>query len=1246
MRTRSKAHPFSPRFALAIAALGWIAVACSSPAIAPVAPAPLPDGPTCTFSSSCPAGQFCDLKQCTQACNTETPCAAGQVCTARGRCAASETDPGDPAATASSGVLTTDAAVIHVASDQRALDLHLMGSGQVRYRVAPTAAWLQPAALRGAFDGEAHLAIALDPAAMADQTTATLHVISTEGDVDVVVQARPNLQGAWKGSLAFEKVDASGTEVSTDLGETHLGLAIRTDGSGLRAQLDPETSVLWPAAASGPVTAAGTTQPDGSITFVFTELLDGESAAPLYPTVSPSVFRPTQIGRELTLKLSIDETGSLKGTAEERIHGLTSSPVVVEGTASFTRSAQAVVPTFEAAAATPMPADLTRGVGPAPSPSCPPAASLPECAATASEADRWRCLIDDELPLGYLLSNFYDPQNPARVPVFALPTGAAASGSTYADVSAACGQELPTDLRSDTHVAPPGGGTACINLQAMSCARYVAGTLFPDAPELSAQGSIYVARASLELFALVGNQALVQAGTDRLSSNASNSKIRSDLLDTRRAFDAGLYRFFNPQLLEELRAISPAIAQAGPIAPVVVNDRAPLRLAAQAVASSEAATRRAYEIDLEGASDVTTLRHKAQANAVLTWLQIAVLADLDARWRGSAPAIPEVTALGATVRDLDDMVTTTTPGVTPLGISSTYVPLLARSSSADVQTNFERIFAIAQTSVAASVQADATASAEEREFDHDAAVIEQTLQDDIIDVQGQLQAICGNDFLDGSGAPEDLSACGQSAGSAADAVLAVKSAALQVQSAQQALSDQYDLYASRTNAYAQIHNVQADQIAFVTKTNATILKLNIAQAAMQASADLLSAAADAADSFKDESFVGGGLHIAAGVAQAAADLLGPAQVRLQQLEDVKGLQVDQKITDIQDAEDLYEAGLQFNQLEIQVALQANEEARALNALVSLKEQVTALIGTYRTDQAALARATTLGVDPSFRIIRDANVLAADTALAQGKHDLYLAARALEYETNTSLSSITQSIFLAANGSQLDALQTCLSSAWNQWRLLVSSTNSYVTEVSLAKDVLGIGGPVTDPTTGHVQSAAEQFRHYLFDQPYAPDAAHVWPALRFGTTLSHSGLFSALVCNDRIQSVEAKLVGPGLTGTRAELQLLADGSSQLRSCAATANEDQLVSWNLRPQGQLAPATLSAGINDYDTDASPNASLLDYSVSQDTFVVAVPDATTSPANRDLDLSQLDDIVLRVTHSAIATGSATASFHPTCN
>ena len=175
-------------------------------------------GAACFFSSSCPAGQYCDLEQCLFECDANTPCADGLKCTPRGRCTATGDDPGDAPAAAAPGVLTTDVQVVRVTSTQDHVELDLHGAGRVRYRLESSAPWVMPPAASAAFDDDVHLSIPLEPARRtAENTTATLHIASTQGSRDVIVVAQPALQGVWQGTARFTQVHLPGGEVPASL---------------------------------------------------------------------------------------------------------------------------------------------------------------------------------------------------------------------------------------------------------------------------------------------------------------------------------------------------------------------------------------------------------------------------------------------------------------------------------------------------------------------------------------------------------------------------------------------------------------------------------------------------------------------------------------------------------------------------------------------------------------------------------------------------------------------------------------------------------------------------------------------------------------------------------------------------------------------------------------------------------------------------------------------------------------------
>lgn len=1198
----------------------------------------------CLFSYGCPAGTHCDLKRCVQECNAERPCADGLVCTSRGRCAATADDPADAPVRSKAGMLTAGESLRTLRSDQSHLTLRLEGAGKVRARVESNVPWLRPSAETFEFEDATEIRIPTTdaPVDVADPRshTATLRVVSDQGDYHVFVRRRPSVAGVFSGSIAFDSVIHDERAYDLDLGETSFTIHVQDDDEGLRAMIDPERSTLFPASSGGPATTFDARVDGSHVKLRFAHHLDETSSAPLFPAKSPRVFVPSEVVRELTLDLVIDESGVLSGLAVEKIHGLTSTPVVLEGTARLVLQPGVTLAAFTESPAPTFPAGPSRGAG-TPDSTCPPND------VSACNAGSWSCLTDPEhglLATGYALSNFFAYDSP-RPPLFDfLPEHTVDGKTPYGVLSAQCLAEVP-DLRADAS----GATSTCVDLERLACARWYSATQL--AGGLSAQGSMFTARAYGELFSMLANEAMIQATTHRFSSTATPSEMRTLYLEAHARYDALLHRLLDPRLFEELRAVDAWDAQLGAMAPELDNDRFPLRALAVAIRRSREMAMRAFEIDrITGTTTVENLRKRAQAGALNTWLATALAADLDARWRGEALELPtndpvtEVRELGALMRVVEREVSSLGSELSGLGLSRTYVPLLARTSSADVETNFSRLYEIAEESVSRSLLADEKARTSQRTFDRDAGVVGQALSDEAQSIVYALADLCGQDFIVGQTPKPSVEDCGRTGGEARSALLAIETERLELLRAEQLLAAQHDLYRSRTETYARIRKVQADHLAFVDKTYAKIMDLRSAEASMNAAAAVVTGGVAGG---AGGSPWGAAAGMAAGIAEGVGESLAAARLRLNLLLKAAALRVDHEITAIEQAQDLYETALQFQQLETQVFVKANELARAYATLANVEERARRLIARHADVTARLARVGEVSLDPSFRIERNTDAADADAAFARARRDLYLATRALEYETNTDLTNLANAVLLAPNAQHLDKARACLSDAWNDWRLLVSSTNQYVTEVSLARDVLGIQGKITDPETREVLDEGKQFRRFLFDQPYSVDGSRVWPALRFGTTLNReSGIFSSLVCNDRIRTIEVKLVGEGLEGTTAEVRVLVDGSSKLRSCSATPEEESLVPWNLRPEGSFAPATVAAGINAYDTQSQPNQSLSYYAVAQDTWILAIPDGSSAPANRNLDPTRIDDIVLRITHEGVASGSATASFAPTCN
>ncbi|MEI8257041.1 MAG: hypothetical protein WCJ30_15315, partial [Deltaproteobacteria bacterium] len=720
-------------------------------------------------------------------------------------------------------------------------------------------------------------------------------------------------------------------------------------------------------------------------------------------------------------------------------------------------------------------------------------------------------------------------------------------------------------------------------------------------------------------------------------------------------------RILDPRLLGELRAVPVPVATTTVPDSTVPNDRTAVRRAADLLLSSSDATAEVLTIDTasSNATQLVSLRQRATRDAVIYWLASAVVADLDAAYRltPTSPGVPEVGRIGTMMSNLDQRVMAMSPTYTPLGIARSYVPLLARTSSTDTATNYERVATFANNSVAFARSRQDLATSAARDYDAslaESAAAITAAQSTYID---GIQQLCGSDFavppvLPGgpytfgtrAGDPTPLvspnllrcgvNLAGRPVGAIADQFAAIRTAQLQIDAARANEQQLADTITTRSQTIARTHALRVEDIAFRQANNDTIYALGYAKAAADATAA-------AASDMSGQSALNLGLgSISAAVDFAATFASGALQTemdKLSNMNDMHAASTDSSVEWLNDMQGLKELMLQTQGLRVQTAIQLNEQARAQTALATMIEGLLRQIDDYRAaiDDAA----SLLQQDPSVRLQRDHASIVSRQAFLQGRVNVYLAVRALEYETNTPLDQEAQSVFEAQNVGQLETIMSsCVNQAWSggtgSWLALVGSTSSFTREISVRRDIFGITAPRTDPDTGLTISEGEQFRRQLFARPYQDAAGTVYPAISFATTLSApGGLFTSTLCNDRVMTIEAQLVGPagaaGLGDNTAFVSVLANGGSIVRACDSAPGSDVLRSWNLRPPGSLAPAAIQAGVNSYGI-AAPNLSLTGYSVAQSQWILAIPDCGTAHENCDVNASRIDDIQLRKRHS----------------
>ena len=162
-----------------------------------------------------------------------------------------------------------------------------------------------------------------------------------------------------------------------------------------------------------------------------------------------------------------------------------------------------------------------------------------------------------------------------------------------------------------------------------------------------------------------------------------------------------------------------------------------------------------------------------------------------------------------------------------------------------------------------------------------------------------------------------------------------------------------------------------------------------------------------------------------------------------------------------------------------------------------------------------------------------------------------------------------------------------------------------------------------------------------------DPFHALPdggvALPFTLSAYENPQFSALLCDDRLDKIEVKLVGDYLGDREAEVMLTRQGLAGVRRCDGA----ELPQWSAYvPYGfDRQQVVIQAGVSDFGT-AGPNAGFAAWPVHGEQWTLTIPPPEQSPANADLDLARVSDVVLRLHHRAGTVAPAgQGTFTPSC-
>jgi hypothetical protein len=1232
-------------------------------------------GTPCQLDADCDAGTFCTLRICVAGCKDAAGCDAGQRCDPHSRCTPEDgEDPGRPLK--GTPALTDRVTVLAFGETRARTTLRNDGAEPLSYRLAAAhpALTLDTALAELAPGAEAPLVVDVDLTALASTDRVLPVQIITSGgailwslQIDVLPEA-----GNFRGAVSFE---ANGFSLASS--DITVDLDFRDDGT-IAGRVDAEASLLWP----GPLALNGSWNAAGDITLVLRDLLPAEDWR--YSPLSRA------LGRELVLTGKRTATG-IDGTSYETITGLRAGPVMVQGDFSLHRQGpleglvhapnfvpeDAEVPTWLAPPGLDQTAcdDLGDRYGtdltlPAPSAAC------DTCqVGTCSPQERVQCGIDIHAAADNL------------GPVLAALHGGG-------DVQPPSGQWTWEDCAAEVP-AYNDEGRACLDLAAMRCAdalvrRGSVETPGPWGEAFLGLAAIYAADEALAA-GLLATEAQVDtafAFKDAIGEPAADAFARelAILAADRERIAAALAPTLTTAYLDGL-----AWSEAHNADVSTANAHlAPLQLAADFARTTAQWARLAHRAG-QNIKDVRAAVHLA-AIAIH-----AASAELYARHAENPAAAPRLHALGPALQLLGEVHQELAADATPFGYTATYVPLaLGPEDIAHNRSNFEAVQALAADEVTQFAQVAADAWQKARDYEQKTHSLAATALQIENEYDAKLRALCGNE--PGETAP-DLASCGEHGGQIADHRAAIEAAGLRIRHAAQASENNLNAIAVEDERFGKEIAIALDLAAEIEAAHGQIFQIQqdgeqsrsvrVQAEAMAECHRIRSLALTQSDEIATSCNVQYMSQLHSGVSIFGFQLPNvSAMVATKvdcenkqrsldksadnQCEAAKGQAgLQNELTELQLGEDQeimavnagIDQAIRNSDLEIRraasVALVKNIRAEGLLLEIEAEEAqlahataVAAMQSTFM-EVAALAesKARTLGLmvenSPENALTRphflQARLEAAGRVLPARERTIrrvYLALRALEYELNQELPTLRDTLTATRSPEDIAGIMTCLGGIAEDYRLENGYGQPYVTEVSLRADLFGFTKDLPD-VDGSPATPAEQFAALLQDPLHRQADGGV--SLPFALSAFEHALFSSWLCGDRIDQIEVKLVGDYLGDKEAEVLLTRQGLAGVRRCDGV----DLPPWSayVPYEFEREQVVIQAGVNDWGT-GGPNSGYAAWPVHGEQWTLTIPPPEQAPANLDLDLRHISDVVLRLHHRAgtLAPGGQ-GTFTPSC-
>jgi hypothetical protein len=1186
------------------------------PDAAPPPPPPAEEtGSVCALSADCPAGQYCDLGVCRQSCHVDAPCVEGSTCSPRGRCEVEGAEPVDtPPEPLHRGTVSLDVERVTLteATGEFVLELRNTSPEPIRFRVEALDAWLVPEAESGVLAGVTSLRFGLR-AAPEGGGASGVRFVTEAGEAFAEVRLLTGMNGVYSGAMTYDGGEGP------SLGSASLELGITESDGRLVVSAVPEGSLVFPSETGvggvEPVSGEGTfVAGDRLLDFTLVHTLDAAFGGERNP-----FRRPLQ--RRVRFLLRTGEVpGLVSGTFHESLDGLLPTTLVATGQVVLQRVPGREVPASIPTAADPPPRPNAAGYAR-------PRDVFPWRGEFDGAADACRTVIADACDLAVSAEALADcrlrPAGHADALFAALTApldhgfAGAVDAEGYTALSAACSAALELTRRSDYREGTPAFG--CGMPAVLACLLPVVQERQGD-PVVDAQ--LY-ARAVARFAApalLVAKEGVVRGlRAGFLDGAAAERRAYEDALASLRPIAVWVSQ---APVLEYLRA-APAAGVRGD--PAVDPDTfLALRTLGEVAATVGALESEIARIEAAtGAADRSTVVRRTQETAVLTLMQSLAAAAMVSAWRADDPEIgvPD-TAIARSIGvlgPLDRALGAAVQGANVFGVPQGFVPFVYRPDGG-APTNFEQMLEIAASAVEAHALGEAAWLEAARTFDQNEEATRRELREARIAFDDRLRVICGAAF---DANRPDWNACGtgQTGGAVGERLLAIRETEAQIRSHQARLQGQLRRVELAQNTARRVLDVREDNFEFQISTGAAVNVLSSVQRGFRAVVTFLEIASNAqlwnAGAPLGMAAVAIALEFVTGILEDVKDGLRLAQT-------ARSMATDITVEQLHFVRDIQNEWINFQMMSVE----AGEWAiRLLQAKMAARNLIDEAMVLWSERQQALAELNRSVLrDPTHRLTRDRRAVELLRSRADAQRELSLAARALQYEIDLTVSGIDGAVMNASSADRMRSLLLCLENIHHQDLEIFSAPVDYETRVSVRRQ-LGITGPRLDEVTGRVLSEGEQFRALVLrgGRTDAEGTLHV----EFATSLAEGNeLWSADICRDRIESVQAELVGDFLGDDDAQVNLTVDGTGFLAECAG----DAVSAWDFGGGAAgRGVAVIQAGVNGAGR-APPNGSLHGQPVARATWRIELPSGRRAPANADVDPTHLEDIVLVVRHAAL--------------